>query len=145
MIILLIAIFLILTIVWPHVNSNSELTGFFEFCFGISVIVGVILGACIINGRTINPKIEMYSEENQNIENEINTLVEKYMNYESDTYGELKGESGITLVSLYPELKADTLLEKQIELYMENNQKIKSLKEKLINLTNLKWWLYFGN
>ena len=66
------------------------------------------------------------------------------MNYESDTYGNLKNESSITLVSLYPELKADTLVEKQIEIYTENNKKIKELKEKIINISNYKWLLYFG-
>ena len=58
--------------------------------------------------------------------------------------GELKGESSITLVSLYPELKADTLVTKQIEVYIDNNKKIKNLKEKKINLSVKKWWLYFG-
>ena len=86
----------------------------------------------------------MYTEENQNIEEAMNILVEQYMNYESDTYGNLKNESSITLVSLYPELKADTLVEKQIEIYTENNKKIKELKEKIINISNYKWLLYFG-
>lgn len=86
----------------------------------------------------------MYTEENQNIEEDMNILVEQYMNYESDTYGNLKNESSITLVSLYPELKADTLVEKQIEIYTENNKKIKELKEKIINISNYKWLLYFG-
>lgn len=83
-------------------------------------------------------------QENQNIEEDMNILVEQYMNYESDTYGNLKNESSITLVSLYPELKADTLVEKQIEIYTENNKKIKELKEKIINISNYKWLLYFG-
>ena len=74
----------------------------------------------------------------------MNALVEQYMNYESGTYGELKGESSITLVSLYPELKADTLVTKQIEVYIANNEKIKELKEKKIDLSVKKWWLYFG-
>lgn len=86
----------------------------------------------------------MYTEENQNIEEDMNILVEQYMNYESDTYGNLKNESSITLVSLYSELKADTLVEKQIEIYTENNKEIKELKEKIINISNYKWLLYFG-
>lgn len=74
----------------------------------------------------------------------MDELVTQYMEYESSAYGELKGESGITLISLYPELKADTLVSKQIEIYTENNQKIKELKEKAINISNYKWWVYFG-
>ena len=86
----------------------------------------------------------MYQEENTNIEESMDLLVQKYMNYESDTYGNLKGESSITLVSLYPELKADTLVAQQLVIYVENNNKIKSLKEKQINISNYRWWLYFG-
>ena len=145
MVILLTIIFSILIIIGCFKDWDDEIIMLSMSCFLFCLIVGVVLCALIINGRAINSKIEMYSEENQNIENEMDVLVEQYMNYESDTYGELKGESSITLVSLYPELKADSLVEKQIEVYLVNNRKIKSLKEKLINISNYKWWLYFGH
>ena len=48
------------------------------------------------------------------------------------------------LVTLYPELKADTLVAKQIEIYTNNNQKIKELKEQKLYGKVYKWWLYFG-
>ena len=53
-------------------------------------------------------------------------------------------ESSITLVSLYPELKSDELVKKQIAVYQENNKKIINLKEKQIDANVAKWWLYFG-
>lgn len=112
--------------------------------FVVCFLIDLLFVGLIINGRTINSKIVMYEEENQRIETELNVLVEQYMNYEANAYGNLKGESSITLVSLYPELKADTLVEKQIEVYTSNNSKIRELKEKLINISNYKWWLYFG-
>lgn len=34
--------------------------------------------------------------------------------------------------------------QKEIEVYIENNAKIKQLKEEKINLAIKKWWLYFG-
>ena len=145
MTILLTIILTILIIIGCFKAWDDEIIMLSMSCFLFCLIVNVVLCALIINERAINSKIEMYSEENQNIENEMDVLVEQYMNYESDTYGELKGESSITLVSLYPELKADSLVEKQIEVYLANNQKIKSLKEKLINISNYKWWLYFGH
>ena len=143
MIILLTIIFLALLIV--AANKNWDSAG--SFCtigFGVCIITIVILSWNIISGYTLESKINMYMQENQNIEEDMNILVEQYMNYESDTYGNLKNESSITLVSLYPELKADTLVEKQIEIYTENNKKIKELKEKIINISNYKWLLYFG-
>ena len=71
-------------------------------------------------------KIAMYQEENTNIETQIDELVENYMSYESETLKEFKVESSITLVSLYPELKADELVKTQIETYTSNNTKIKN-------------------
>ena len=145
MIILLTIIFFILLIIGISKDWYDDITAFLAMVFMGCLIATAIFGALVINGRAINSKIEMYTEENQKIEDDINILVEQYMNYESDTYGELKGESSITLVSLYTELKADALVEKQIEVYVANNEKIKSFKEKLINVSNYKWWLYFGN
>lgn len=86
----------------------------------------------------------MYQEENTKIEKQIDTLVSNYMNYESNTYEKFKSESSITLVSMYPELKSDKLVEEQIFVYEENNKKIRELKEDKINLKVKKWWLYFG-
>lgn len=143
MLILLTIVFLILLIV--AANKDWDSAG--SFCtigFGVCLVAIVVLSWSIVSGYTLESKINMYTDENQNIEEDMNILVEQYMNYESDTYGNLKNESSITLVSLYPELKADTLVEKQIEIYTENNKKIKELKEKIINISNYKWLLYFG-
>lgn len=145
MLIALTVLFFVLTLLCWFKCKDEEtacVPGFFFFVF---LVISIFVGIGVVNGRTLDSKIAMYTEENENIETEMNSLVEQYMNYESGTYGELKGESSITLVSLYPELKADTLVTKQIEVYIANNEKIKNLKEKKINLSVKKWWLYFGS
>ena len=86
----------------------------------------------------------MYKEENEQIQNSIDLIVAKYMNYESDTFKELKSESPVTYVSLYPQLQTDELVKQQIDLYIENNNKIKELKEYEIDMKLGKWLLYFG-
>ena len=144
MLIALTVLFFVLALLCLFKCNDKEtacVPGFFCFVF---FVISIFVGIGVVNGRTLDSKISMYTEENENIETEMNSLVEQYMNYESGTYGELKGESSITLVSLYPELKADTLVTKQIEVYIANNEKIKKLKEKKINLSVKKWWLYFG-
>lgn len=98
----------------------------------------------IINSRDIAKQIQMYQEENQAIEQQINVLVENYMTYEGNTFKEFRPEDSIALVSLYPELKSDQLVIKQMEIYEENNTNIKMLKAKLIDVNSTKWWLYFG-
>lgn len=144
MMILIIIVIAIICFVCIGTDVDDECTGCFGACLLFSIIVTGFLIGGIVNGRVIDQKIAMYTEENEKIEMQMDELVTQYMEYESSAYGELKGESGITLISLYPELKADTLVSKQIEIYTENNQKIKELKEKAINISNYKWWVYFG-
>lgn len=113
---------------------------------GAFVCLLVSIGLCIYvtGGSVIDKKIAMYQKENTKIENQMDVLVSQYMKFETDTYGELKNESPITLVSLYPDLKSDELVKKQIEVYETNNKEIRDMKEKKINLKVAKWWLYFG-
>lgn len=143
MLIVLTVLFLILFLLC-FCKWDEDLACIPGFLFLAFLIISIFVGIGVTNGRTLDNKIAMYTEENENIEADMNALVEQYMNYESGTYGELKGESSITLVSLYPELKADALVTKQIEVYIANNEKIKELKEKKIDLSVKKWWLYFG-
>lgn len=144
MLLLLTLLFLVLTILCVCVWDDEDLALAPGALFLIFTILTIIFTFSVVGGRVIDSKIEMYMEENENIEADLNLLVEQYMKYESDTYGELKNESGITLISLYPELKADVLVTKQIEVYIANNEKIKELKENKIDLSVNKWWLYFG-
>ena len=111
--------------------------------FGSLVLVAISIFN-VVDGRVIDNRIAMYQQENTKIETQMDILVERYMDYESETFGELKSESSITLVSLYPELKADELVKQQVEVYTTNNEKIKELKEQKISLSIWKWWLYFG-
>lgn len=144
MALLLFILFLVISIVVYWITGDDDaicLPG--AICF-IALIVVIVAGVNVVNGRVIDTKIAMYQEENKNIESQMDVLVGKYMDYESETFGELKGESSITLVSLYPELKADELVKSQVEVHTSNNKTIKELKEKKINLSTWKWWLYFG-
>lgn len=143
MIILLIIISIIGFLV-SCVVIESDTAGFFLMCSGVLFVIAIFLGVLVSNGRTIDEKITMYQEENSKIEKQLDTLVSNYMNYESNTYEKFKSESSITLVSMYPELKSDKLVEEQISVYEENNKKIRELKEDKINLKVKKWWLYFG-
>lgn len=143
MIILLIIISIIGFLV-SCVVIESDTADFFLMCSVVLFVIAIFLGVLVSNGRTIDEKITMYQEENNKIEKQLDTLVSNYMNYESNTYEKFKSESSITLVSMYPELKSDKLVEEQISVYEENNKKIRELKEDKINLKVKKWWLYFG-
>lgn len=110
----------------------------------IVLIIIVILVCCVGECLGVNEKIAMYQEENIKIEQQISDVVTQYQKYETDIFTEVKPESSVSLVSLYPELKSDELVQKQIEIYTKNNEKIKELKEISITAKYIKWWLYFG-
>ena len=110
----------------------------------ISLIATIVLGIGVSNLSVIDDKIAMYQEENTKIEQQISAAVESYQKYETDIFTEVKSDSAISLVALYPELKSDTLVQKQIEVYLANNDKIKELKEEQITGNVKRWWLYFG-
>ena len=144
MIIVIIAITILIGIFLISVDEEIGL-GFAGLLF-----LGELIGLCLlinglVNMRVIDTKIELYSQQNSKIESKVENAVKQYMEYENKTFTELKNEeSYITLVSLYPELKSDELIKKEIEIYEENNKKILSLKEEKANKTIYRWWLYFG-
>ena len=113
------------------------------------IVIAIIVQCCGISQlKVADKKIAMYQEENTKIEQDITTIVKDYMNYEKDTYKiaseQIDGSSLLVLTELYPDLKSNELVKKQIEIYTENNNKIKQLKEEKINNQMCKWWLYFG-
>lgn len=109
-----------------------------------SIIAAISIGVKYSNHIAIDKKIELYRQQNSNIENQIAAVVSEYMEFESETLEKLKGKSPVALVSLYPELKSDTLVAKQIELYVENNETIKSLECERLQYSVYAWWLFFG-
>lgn len=120
------------------------ISGFGAIIFFAVFIFATFCITDVIDARDLEKQIVMYQEENAIIEQQISTLVENYMKYEGQTFKEFSPEDGMALVSLYPELKSDQLVMRQIDLYTENNAQIKKLKGKLIDVNSTKWWLYFG-
>ena len=110
----------------------------------VSFIVIILLGIEVKSFSVIDDRIAMYEEENTRIEQQVADVVEQYQKYETDIFMEVAPESAVTMVSLYPELKSDSLVQAQIEVYTENNKTIKNLRDKQIKGNVYRWWLYFG-
>lgn len=108
-----------------------------------AIAISVITGKLISLSR-IDEKIALYESENAKIEAQIAETVTQYQQYEQEIFTEVSPDNAVTLVTLYPELKSDKLVSKQLEVYVENNEMIKSLKADEIYVKALKWWLYFG-
>lgn len=125
-----------------------------DICYlisGIGATVGffallglIIVGINVKSLSVIDDRIVMYEEENACIEQQVADVVEQYQKYETDIFREVAPESAVTMVSLYPELKSDSLVQAQIEVYTENNKTIRDLRDKQIKGNVYRWWLYFG-
>lgn len=132
------------------IDINGDYDGLLGVFLGtiplvICIIVAIFLTAQVSNLSVIDQKVEMYEQENAKIEQQIETAVTAYQQHEKDVFRTVKPNSYMQLISLYPELKSDTLVKAQIKTYQSNNKKIKELKEQAINGNVKRWWLYFGH
>lgn len=97
-----------------------------------------------IDSRYTDQKIQMYQEENEKIEEDVSVIITQYMKHENETFNMSKIKSSTVLIQMYPELKSNELVSKQIDIYNENNKKIKKLKLEKIKNQKAKFYLYFG-
>lgn len=151
MILVILAIFIAITVVGAIVDSMSSYSigGTLIAVFGavgglVALTAAIILGITTRELTVIDDRIEMYQEENARIEQQIADVVEQYQKYETDIFMEVAPESAVSMVALYPELKSDSLVQAQIEVYVANNNMIKDLKDRQIKGDVYRWWLYFG-
>ena len=155
MLILLFTIFLILAGVGYFLYKKYEFSyndglsdfGLFIFIFslGAEIIVAIFIFCTLFDiskYQIIDKKISMYQIENKNIEEQVTEVVNEYKDYEQGTIKNV-GQMSSILVKV-PELKSNELVNKQIQVYMDNNNKIKKLKEEKIDIKISEWWLYFG-
>lgn len=113
-----------------------------------SIIASLVLTTELVEGRCIPEKVEMYEEENAKIEADVAIAIETYMTHEGQTMDNaskrIEPGSSLTIIAAYPELRSSELVAESIRIHNENNQKIKSLRDDLIDLRAIRWWLYFG-
>lgn len=151
MILAILAVSIIAILIGAFLSNRPKLCNFSDgLCFAglifavLSVIAGVIVGVDVTKASVLDERIAMYTDENERIEQQVAEVVRQYQQYETDIFTEVNPENAITLVALYPDLKSDSLVQSQIELYTENNKAIRNLKDEDIKANTLRWWLYFG-
>ena len=163
MLIVLFAIFLLMIIIGVLLGSwaNERYYEGTEFIASCGIVIGCIaesIVVCCIIGCAIgisqlkvaDRKIQMYEEENNNIQNQVAEIVKSYQDYEQNTYTEslknidISNTDVVVLSQLYPDIKSNEMVSKQIQIYQDNNNKIKEIKEEKLNNEICKWWLYFG-
>lgn len=110
----------------------------------ITILVSVFFVSEAADGRYVDGKVAMYQEENETIEQDVSEIAKQYMEHENQTFDMSRIHSSTTLIQMYPELKSSEIVQKQINIYYENNKKIKSLKNTEYKAKKAKFMLYFG-
>lgn len=146
---LVIGLGLFISGLYVYSYADDSVYGFTGSIFGgllsvASFVVLLVGGVTISKSRVIDQKIMMYEEENARIEYNITESVEKYLEHECDIYDSLQGDNIEILLVTYPQIKSDTLVEKQLEIFISNNDKIKQLKEERLDIQVWRFWVYFG-
>lgn len=120
--------------------------------FAISLVMLVVVIICclfnvnkIVKANTLEQKIVVYQEEMTNIENNINPVVQNYLDHEKETYTALTPDNAVIFASIYPELSSNEIVQKQLNIYNEYLISIKNLKLEIAEISTAKWWLYFGH
>lgn len=150
----MLIIFLVVGIVLIIIASEiARRTGnyFTDYWFGpLGIITAVLSGTvalvlCILIacGSALDTKIDIYTKENAEINTAIETYVESYKDHEKITFGTTT--DAVDIILMYPELKSDELVSKQLDIYMENKKNIIKLELEKANVSVYRRVLYFGS
>ena len=119
---------------------------------GPGLIIGFISLLCaIVAGfeynktiTTTDSRLLVLEEQNQIVLSQIELLVQQALEYESSTYKDFKLDVAkvIAFTQLYPDLKANDFLNKQIDIILNNQKEIKELKLAKATLNTYHFWLW---
>lgn len=116
------------------------------FIVGFPTLAVLLIAGGIYNydSSTINSRLAVLEEQNTTVLTQVEPIIQQALNYESDTYKELKLDVNKLIIfsQMYPELKANDFLRMQIDLILCNQQEIKQLKLDKASLNAYHFWLW---
>ena len=110
----------------------------------VVICTAITLGDYNSIKSTSASKLEVLNEQNEIVLKQIEPLVQQAMNYESNTYKEFKltPENIVAFGNMYPQLQANSFIQSQINIIVENQKEIKDLKLKIASLNAYRLWLF---
>jgi hypothetical protein len=135
----------IIGLIW---GEFQERDGILIFSFVVSFIsfIAILIagGAYNYDSSTINSRLSVLEEQNTTVLTQIEPLVQQALEYESNTYKDFKLDAAkiIAFTQLYPDLKANDFLKKQIDIILANQEEIKQLKLNKASLNAYSFWLW---
>lgn len=152
MITLLLAIALGFVLLMEIIDGSTNKFGFlavvpsvlgavFAIIFGIWTIWNIFT---VASGFGIQEKIEIYEEQNAQIEQSIDAAVKAYCEHEQITYVQMSDGAVALVAAAYPELASSELVKTQMEVWTSNSHELKNMKSKLVDFNKARYFLYFG-
>ena len=152
MITLLLAIALGLVLLAEIIDVSTNKFGFlavvpgvlgtvFAIIFSIWTLWNIII---VASGFGIQEKIEIYEDQNAQIEQSIDATVQAYCEHEQITYVQMSDGAVALVAAAYPELASSELVKTQMEVWTSNSSELKDLKSDLVDFHRAQYFLYFG-
>lgn len=116
-----------------------------SFIGGISIIAILCCwGVYSYRTETINSQLEVLESQNAIILSQIEPVIQKALDFESNTYKELKvnPENIITISQIYPDLKDNSFIQAQLSVILTNQQQITQLKLNKATLNAFHFWIW---
>lgn len=114
--------------------------------FSIITFIAILIVGIKYNSikSTANAQMEVLNSQNEIVLAQIEPLVQQALNYESNTYKNLKltPENVIAFGNMYPQLQANSFIQSQINIIVENQKEIKDLKLEIASLNAYRLWLF---
>ena len=126
-------------------ETAGTLGGTCMFLFAVTLLVIIGLGVQYNSIKsTANARLEVLNSQNEIVLAQIEPLVQQALDYESNTYKELKmtPENIVAFSNMYPQLQANSFIQSQINIIVENQKEIKDLKLRIASLNAYHLWLF---
>lgn len=126
-------------------ETAGTVGGVSTFLFCVTLLVTIVTGVKYNSIKsTADAQLEVLNSQNEIVLSQIEPLVIQAMNYESNTYKEFKltPENIVAFGNMYPQLQANSFIQSQINIIVENQKEIKDLKLRIASLNAYRLWLF---
>lgn len=127
-------------------SISEQPTFILGFFIGVSSLIAILCcwGVYSYRTETINSQLEVLESQNAIILSQIEPVIQKALDFESNTYKELKvnPENIITISQIYPDLKDNSFIQTQLNVILTNQQQITQLKLNKATLNAFHFWIW---
>lgn len=132
-------------------NSTRQLASFAVVPGILGVVLTIVFGIwtfwnliVVASEFGVQEKIEIYEDQNTQIEQSIDAAVKAYCEHEQITYVQMSDGAVALVAAAYPELASSELVKTQMDIWTSNSNELKGLKSKLVDFNKARYFLYFG-